>query len=184
MTSETHPTASDRAAEAVAVLEAEGHRVEIVVMIQGDEPLVRPTMIDAAVAAVRTGGADVASLLAPMTAAEAADPNEIKVVTDRQGRALYMSRLPIPFDHDATAPPYGKQVCVIPFTRRMLTRFNQMSRTTLEEAESIDMLRLIENGDRVQMVRVDGAIQSVDTPEDLAPAAKLLAVDDLAADYV
>lgn len=183
MTSPDHPTASDRAAEAVEVLEAEGMTVDIVVMIQGDEPLLRPEMVDAAVAPVLAGEAEVSNLIAEMTAQEAQDPNEIKVVTDDTNNALYMSRLPIPFDRDGTSPPYRKQVCIIPFTRSMLTSFNAMPRTTLEEAESIDMMRLIETGHVVRMVPVQEPIQSVDTPADLEAAAALLVDDDLAADY-
>jgi 3-deoxy-manno-octulosonate cytidylyltransferase (CMP-KDO synthetase) len=183
MTSPDHPTASDRAAQAVEVLEAEGLVVDIVVMIQGDEPLLRPEMVDLAVEPIRAGDAEVSNLLASMTSEEAADPNEIKVVVDDQNNALYMSRLPIPFDRDDTAPPYFKQVCIIPFTRDMLTRFNAMPRTTLETAESIDMMRLIERGHTVKMVPIDAPIQSVDTPEDLEVAARLLLNDDNAPTY-
>lgn len=183
MTSPDHETASDRAAEAVGVLEAEGMEIRIVVMIQGDEPLLRPEMVDRAVAPLESGAAEVSNLVAPMTPEEAADPNEIKVITDDEDNALYMSRLPIPFDRDDTSPPYRKQVCIIPFTREMLTRFNAMSRTTLEKAESIDMLRLIETGHVVKMVPIDAPIQSVDTPEDLRVAARLLRDDVLAATY-
>lgn len=185
ITSDDHPTASDRTAEAVQVIDEEsGRQFEMVVMIQGDEPLVRPEMIDEAVSAMRSTGCSVANLCAPISASESLDPNEIKVVMDEQNRARYMSRSAIPHDRDGTAPDRFKQVCVIPFTRDFLFEFNRLTRTPLELAESIDMLRAIEHGYEVAMVPVEKPMKSVDTPEDLKDAEVLLGDDDLVHHYM
>ena len=100
MTSADHQTASDRTAEAIEVLESEGLDVEVVVMIQGDEPLVRPEMIELAVTGLRSSGAVIANLCVPIAREDSTDPNEIKVAIDGEQRALYMSRASIPYDRD------------------------------------------------------------------------------------
>lgn len=185
MTSSAHETASDRTAEAVQILEDEvGAVPRVVVMIQGDEPLVRPEMIDDAVAAIEASGAPVANLCARISAEESRDPNEIKVVMDERNRALFMSRGAIPYDRDGVEPARYKQVCIIPFRRDFLSKFNALPRTPLEMAESIDMLRAIEHGYEVTMVRVEAPMQSVDTIDDLRRAEFLLQRDDLAAHYL
>lgn len=188
MTADTHERASDRTAEAVEIIEAQtGAAVDIVAMIQGDEPMLMPEMIDEAVRPiVDDPSIGVVSLMAPIgTAEEFEDPNEVKVVCSPDGFALYFSREPIPsrskYDGDV---PAMKQVAIIPFRRDFLTTFNSLPQTPLEIIESVDLLRVIEHGDRVRMVETRFATYSVDTPEDLARVeAAMTAGDPLLALY-
>lgn len=182
MTSDTHERASDRIAEAMAGLEA-----DIVVMVQGDEPMVHPDMIDEAVAPML---ADPTIPCVNLTARieseeEFASPNTIKVVMKSNGDALYMSREPIPtrFKNDFAALPAWKQVCIMPFRREALIQFTRLAPTPLEIAESIDMNRFLEHGVPVRMVPTRFASQAVDTPADLELVAKLMATDPLLSRY-
>jgi 3-deoxy-manno-octulosonate cytidylyltransferase (CMP-KDO synthetase) len=96
------------------------------------------------------------------------DPNEVKVVTDLDNFALYFSREPIPSKKKgAKEIPMLKQVCIIPFRRDFLIKFNELEPTPLEIIESVDMLRILEHGYKVKMVPTDFATYSVDTQEDL-----------------
>ena len=96
------------------------------------------------------------------------DPNEVKVVVDLQDRALYFSREPIPSRRKGFKDvPMLKQVCIIPFRRDYLLKFNSLPETPLEKIESVDMMRVIEHGEHVHMVMSDTETVSVDTSEDL-----------------
>lgn len=187
MTGDHHVRCSTRTAEALLKIEAAtGKRADIVVMVQGDEPMVRPEMIDAAVRPLLDDpGVNVVNLMAEMdTVEEFEDPNEVKVVVDRAGDALYFSREPIPSrKKGADKVPMRKQVCIIPFRRDYLLRFNAMEESPLEIYESVDMLRILEHGEKVRMVPTSCRTWSVDTPEDLARVARLMEGDDLMAAY-
>ena len=189
MTSPAHERASDRCAEAMLTIEAaRGRTVGLAVMIQGDEPMIRPAMIDAAVdGLVADPRASAVNLMGAIEGAdELADPNEIKVVVDREGYALYFSRAPIPWSRDGGSWRSGNQICVIPFRREALLRFTNLPPTPLEMAESIDMLRFLEHGERVRMVPVEDAdaMCSVDTPDDLAFVEGVMARDPLVRAYL
>ena len=166
MTSAAHERASDRVAEA-----AEHLRADIVVMVQGDEPMVVPEMILAAVAPM-IGDPSLAcvNLVRRIYSAdEYLDSNTIKVVTTPNGDALYFSRSPIPAVgamHLARFPVF-KQVCVIPFRHAFLREFARLPPTPLERAESIDMLRALEHSHRVRVVETEADTHAVDTPDDL-----------------
>lgn len=172
MTRDTHERASDRAAEAMQKIEAgQGQNLDIVVMIQGDEPMIYPEMIDDAVRPMQQDPSiQVINLMARLdTREEHEDPNEVKVVVDQQGFALYFSREPIPSRKKGVDDvPMLKQVCIIPFRRDFLLKFNNLKPTPLEIIESVDMLRVLEHGYHVKMVMSDQRTYSVDTPEDLA----------------
>jgi 3-deoxy-manno-octulosonate cytidylyltransferase (CMP-KDO synthetase) len=185
MTSASHERASDRTAEAVRAIEAQsGTRVDVVVMVQGDEPMVRPEMLDEALDPLaREPALPVVNLMAPIDAHAAIDANEIKVVVARNGNAIYFSRHAIPWHRRTDAVAVFKQVCIIPFRRDFLTTFAALEPTALEKAESIDMLRAIEHGYAVRMVRTAYASSSVDTPEDLARVEGLMRDDPLFAKY-
>ena len=181
MTAHTHERASDRVAEAVESLEG-----DIIVMVQGDEPMVRAEMIQLAVEpmlADETVGC--VNLMARIKSVEAfEDRNEIKVVVDQQGFALYMSREPIPTRvRLGDSVPMFKQVCIIPFRRDALFTFTQLPPTPLEQAESIDMLRFLEHGYRVKMVESPYETYSVDTPADLELVEEKMKSDPLVALY-
>jgi 3-deoxy-manno-octulosonate cytidylyltransferase (CMP-KDO synthetase) len=187
MTKDTHERASDRTAEAMLkVEEARGAKVDIVVMIQGDEPMLLPQMIDEAVNPLRSEtGVNVVNLMAPLRSKEEhEDPNEVKVVVDQEGFAMYFSREPIPSRKKWKEQiPMFKQVCIIPFRREYLIRFNELVSTPLEKVESVDMLRVLEHGEKVRMVLTAFETYSVDTPEDLRKVARMMTGDSLVAQY-
>jgi 3-deoxy-manno-octulosonate cytidylyltransferase (CMP-KDO synthetase) len=182
MTGHHHERASDRCAEALVKLEDEVRRqFDIVVMVQGDEPLVHPDMISEALAPLRSDPeVRITNLLGKISGPEEfEDRNCIKVVCDQRGNALYFSREPIPTRAKGTNAPMGKQICVIPFRRDFLLQYTRMPPTPLEVAESVDMLRVLENGFEVRMVPTDHGSQSVDTEADRVRVERLLATDEL-----
>jgi 3-deoxy-manno-octulosonate cytidylyltransferase (CMP-KDO synthetase) len=187
MTSQAHTRCTDRTAEAMLSIEKElKRRVDIVVMVQGDEPMVTPGMIEAAVAPLlEEPDLQVVNLMADLLdAAEFEDPNEVKVVTDLRRNALYFSREPIPSrKKGAAAVPMKKQVCVIPFRRDYLLRYTALPETPLEIIESVDMMRVLENGGVVRMVPVSERTLSVDTPADLARVLEMMRDDPLRGRY-
>jgi len=173
-TSASHERASDRVAEATARDSA-----DIVVMVQGDEPLVRPEMIAASVEALlRDATVDCVNLATAIRSEdELRDRNTIKVVAGLSGHALYFSRQPIPDCGARSLPTHGhlKQVCVIPFRRNALATFASLPRGPLEELESIDMLRFLENGHGVRIVTMDVPTHAVDVPGDVRIVEDLMA---------
>ena len=187
MTGDHHVRCSTRTAEALLKIEAAtGRKADIVVMVQGDEPMVLPGMIDAAVEPMlKDPTINVVNLMADMdTLEEFEDPNEVKVVVDRNNDALYFSREPIPSrKKGADKVPMRKQVCIIPFRRDYLIRFNEMEESPLEICESVDMMRILEHGEKVRMVPTDARTWSVDTPEDLARVTRLMEGDALMREY-
>ena len=187
MTADTHERATDRSAEAMEKIEAmTGKKADIIVMIQGDEPLLVPQMIDEVIAPLRDDPeVMVANLMSPLkNQKEHEDPNEVKVVVDKNGFALYFSREPIPSTKKGgTDIPMMRQLCIIPFRRDFLLTFNNLPPTPLEIIESIDMLRLLEHGYKVKVVPTESDTYSVDTPEDLAKVEQLMKNDSLVAQY-
>ncbi len=187
MTSDSHTRCSTRTAEALLKIEEmTGKRVDIVVMVQGDEPMVQPQMIDDAVRPMLGDpSVNVVNLMAEMaTVEEFEDPNEVKVVVDRNSDALYFSREPVPSrKKGVTEVPMRKQVCIIPFRRDYLIEFNAMEESELEIIESVDMMRILEHGGKVRMVPTPFKTWSVDTPEDLARVEKLMTGDELMRRY-
>jgi 3-deoxy-manno-octulosonate cytidylyltransferase (CMP-KDO synthetase) len=179
MTSSAHVRASDRVAEGADLVEAGGTSAsDIVVMIQGDEPMITPGMIEAAVEPMLLDPSIQCVNLTYRisTNEEYVDPNTIKVVMNLAGDALYFSRAAIP-DIDFARPdhlPVFKQVCVIPFRRDFLKRFAEMESTPLERAESVDMLRALEHGHRVRLVETDVPTHAVDTLQDLLHVESLM----------
>jgi 3-deoxy-manno-octulosonate cytidylyltransferase (CMP-KDO synthetase) len=174
MTSAAHERASDRVAEATS-----NDPADIVVMIQGDEPMIRSEMISAALAPLLSDQSVLCTNLAAdiRSEEELLDPNTIKIVTSRDGRALYLSRQPIPTRVGGTfaTGDWLKQVCVIGFTHDGLRRFRALQPGRLEKAESIDMLRFVEHGIPVHVVRTEFLTYAVDTPADLARVERLMA---------
>lgn len=170
MTSATHERASDRCAEALLVIEEqECCRFDIVVIVQGDEPMVHPDMIrEALEPMIADPTILVVNLLGEIRDDEEfEDRNCIKVVWDLQGNALYFSREPIPTRHRQKGLPRSKQICIIPFRRDFLLEYTRLAPTPLEVAESVDMMRILEHGLKIRMVRTRHVSYAVDTPEDL-----------------
>lgn len=178
MTSHKHKRASDRTAEAMLKIEeSEGINCNIVVMIQGDEPMVSSAMIDKAIQPLLDNNSVYISNLMEdiQTQNEHEDPNEVKVVTDNSLNALYFSREPIPSRKKGVSNiPMKKQVCIIPFRRDFLIKYNNLPPTPLEIIESVDMNRVLEHGYKIKMVHVEDNTYSVDTEDDRKHVEKLL----------
>lgn len=188
MTANTHERASDRAAEALLKIEKEtGKKADIVVMIQGDEPMITPEMISAAIQPLLDDqDLNITNLMESMqTREEHEDPAEVKVVVDRNSNALYFSREPIPSrKKGADNIPMLKQVCIIPFRRDFLLEYNNMEQTPLEIIESVDMNRLLENGIQIRMVMRNEETYSVDTIGDLNNVNARMKNDPLLSKYL
>ena len=187
MTSNAHERATDRTAEAMEKIEAMTKKIsEVIVMIQGDEPLLLPQMINEVMVPLeKDPNVMVANLMSPLkNKQEYEDPNEVKVVVDQQGFALYFSREPIPsLKKGGKNILMMRQLCIIPFRRDFLLTFNSLPSTPLEIIESIDMLRLLEHGYKVKIVSTQSDSYSVDTPEDLAKVEQLMKRDLLYPKY-
>ena len=188
MTADTHERASDRTAEALLKIETEtGKKADIVIMIQGDEPMVTPAMISAAIEPLyHDSKLNITNLMAIMkTQEEHEDPAEVKVVVDKNNYALYFSREPIPSrKKGADNIPMLKQVCIIPFRRDFLLEYNNMSQTPLEIIESVDMNRLLENDIKIKMVMSNEETYSVDTIADLNNVNQKMKNDPLLEKYL
>jgi 3-deoxy-manno-octulosonate cytidylyltransferase (CMP-KDO synthetase) len=177
MTADVHERASDRCAEALLKLEQYNDtRYDIVVMVQGDEPMTDPNMIAEAVQPLLDDAdVQVSNLLGKIESnAEFEDRNCIKVVCDLILNAMYFSREPIPTRCKMGDIPMGKQVCIIPFRRDYLLEYTHLAPTPLEIVESIDMMRILEHGKKVRMVPTQYKTQAVDTPEDLVKVEYLI----------
>ena len=188
MTADTHERASDRTAEALLKIEdSTGEKVDIVVMLQGDEPMITPEMIQAAVQPlIDNKDIKISNLYAKInTIAEFEDPNEVKVVVDKEEFAIYFSREPIPSRKKGTLDvPMYKQVCIIPFDRNFLLEYNNIEQTPLEIIESVDMMRIIENGMKVKMIFTETESYAVDTQEDLDNVIERMKTDVLISEYI
>jgi 3-deoxy-manno-octulosonate cytidylyltransferase (CMP-KDO synthetase) len=188
MTSPEHPSGTDRVAEAAKELD-----FEIVVNVQGDEPLIKPRAIDQAVSACKeNGGRAMISLRRVITSArELWDPNVVKVVTDRRGFALYFSRWPIPFVASfATSvqdmrnrlaqcalPTEGscyKHIGLYVYPKELLLELAGRDPTPLESLERLEQLRALEQGIPIRMVVTDYDNVAVDTPTDLERVRRIL----------
>lgn len=172
MTSDAHRSGTDRLAEAAAVLADD----DIVINVQGDEPLVPPEAIDSLVGPLLDADPpEMTSLVRRITREEAENPNLVKVVVDRFGRAMYFSRSPIPYlRHDHSGISIYGHVGLYGYAARTLKAFSRLKPTPLEIAESLEQLRALENGWRIQMVETDFSPVGVDTEEDLARVRALL----------
>jgi 3-deoxy-manno-octulosonate cytidylyltransferase (CMP-KDO synthetase) len=178
MTGDHHERASDRCAEALEILEKEeGMIYDIVVMVQGDEPMIHPDMISEAInPMLEDSTCQIVNLLGEIESlAEFDDRNCIKVVCDLSGNALYFSREPIPTRSKVSDIPMGKQICIIPFRRDFLLKYTEMEPTPIEIAESVDMMRVLEHGLKVRMVPTLYSSYAVDTPADLVKVENLMA---------
>ncbi len=180
MTSPDHASGTDRLAEVALQLDA-----DIIVNVQGDEPLIEPATIAAAVAPLLEDATIVmATTCEPIeSVADALNPNIVKVVTDRDGFAVYFSRHPIPFPRAAViahgslaaalhAQPellklFAKHTGLYAYRRDFLLKYARLEATPLERAEALEQLRALEHGYRIKVVKVAHRSIGVDTPEDL-----------------
>jgi len=173
MTREDHPSGSDRIAEVAAGLEPQP---DLVVNIQGDEPLIDPRAIDLAVSVVLSdANAEFSTLACPITRVEEVqDPNVVKVALAQDHTALYFSRSPLPYCRDCRSGrewleryQYLKHIGVYVFRRELLLKFVKWPPGHLERVEGLEQLRLLERGIKIHVARTEYEGRSVDTPEDL-----------------
>jgi 3-deoxy-manno-octulosonate cytidylyltransferase (CMP-KDO synthetase) len=174
LTKATHQSGTDRLAELVA-----GMDVDIVVNVQGDEPLIDPRAIDQVVAPlIADPSIQMATLYKRITnPAELLDNNVVKVVVDRGGFALYFSRAPIPHTRDPRGgwPPLYRHIGLYAYRRNALLVLASLDPTPLERAESLEQLRALEHGIRIKAIETPYDSFSVDTPADLEQVRRLLA---------
>lgn len=181
MTSVSHNRATTRTAEAMEHIEAKtGEQVDVVVMVQGDEPLILPETISETLQHFSDPLVEIVNIMAGIkTPEQFVDKNNVKVVVNQNHDALYFSREPIPSSWKGLdGVPMYMQTGIIAFRRETLLRFNQMEETTLEKIESVDMNRVLETGGRIRMVLTEATTIGVDTPEELK-AAEAIMTDDL-----
>lgn len=171
MTSASCKSGTDRVFEAVKDRDA-----DVIINVQGDEPFIRPDMIDLLFSVLENESLDVATLCAPVADDnEYSNPNTVKVVLDKNGFALYFSRSPIPYvRHGMSRPMLYKHIGIYGFKRDFLKRFVSLPKSRLEEAESLEQLRILENGYRIKVLTTHYNGFGIDTMEDLERARLVL----------
>lgn len=174
MTNAAHVSGTDRVAEVARALDC-----ELVVNVQGDEPLIEPDMIEEAIAPFAVRDVQMGTLRRRIE-----DPSEFrsthvtKVVVDREGFALYFSRTPVPYHRDPGAPLEAwKHVGLYVYRRRFLLEFARMAPTRLERLEALEQLRALEHGVRIAVVETRHNTIGVDTPEDLEKVRRILSAE-------
>lgn len=169
-------TGTDRVAEAAKLL---APRPDLIVNLQGDEPLIEPEAIETLLAAMAEGGAEMGTLARPLEPGEAERSQVVKVVTDLTGHALYFSRATIPHRREGGVSPLCRaHVGIYAFTASFLERFARLAPGRLEGEEALEQLRALENGIRIRVADTAYRGFGIDTPEDLARAQALLAAGE------
>ena len=170
MSKKEHESGSDRIAEAVAEMD-----VDIIVNVQGDEPFIKKEPLEKLVRLFNDPGVQVASLMRKISREEAGNPNNVKVLTDRSGYALYFSRSIIPYQRDEKMNAgYFLHVGVYAYKKDVLMSFTKWPQSTLEKIEKLEQLRYLENGIKIKMAETDYNNIAIDTPEDLERAKSSL----------
>lgn len=180
MTRADHPSGSDRIAEVATRVPCDA-----VVNVQGDEPLINPSVIDAVAAALSQD--EMSTAATPIkNHAEYDNPNVVKVVVNNAGKALYFSRRTIPYLREAASRPVNEQLAAFPFLKHLgiygyrretLLRLVKFPVSPLENAEKLEQLRALDNGIGIAVVKVDYDSVGVDMPEDVARVERILTTD-------
>lgn len=176
MTSKEHQTGTDRLAEAALNIEA-----DYIVNIQGDEALVDPAHIDAGIEGLIASDAEVSLLVTSFS--KKRSPGDIKAVVNLKDEIMYLSRNDLPSDARVEVKSMLKAYHVVSFKKDFLLQYSKMEQTPLEKIEFNEYLRILENGYKIQAVRVDSAAISVDTQEDLEYVRTLMEKDSLYDEY-
>jgi len=167
MTSSSHTTGTERIAEAAKGLEA-----DVVVNVQGDEPLINPKAIEQVISPFKDSSIEMASLMKKLdNEKDLSNPNIVTVVVDKENFALYFSRSQIPFKREGN-PTFFKHLGIYAFTKKFLLKFASLQPTMLEKTECLEQLRALENGHRIKMVETEFDSVAVDVPEDIAKVEK------------
>lgn len=164
MTRTDHLTGTDRLAE-VAQLHPD---IDVIINVQGDEPLIEASLIDELGALFKTDSdLNMATVGAPLKEAEYAEPSAVKVVCNLKGEAMYFSRSLIPYPRHAFVNPPLKHIGIYAYSREFLLEFAQLAPTPAELTESLEQLRALENGVTIRVIKTEARFIGVDTPEDL-----------------
>ncbi len=164
-----HPSGTDRLREVMERIDA-----DIYINIQGDEPMLRPEHLEAVVSPFLAGDAQVVTLKVAIDEPASLHANNVKVVTDDSGRALYFSRHPIPFDRDGAGVKRYKHIGIYAYTRSALSLFHSLPVSSLESAEKLEQLRFLQNGVAIYVVETPYDTVGVDTEADLQRVNLLL----------
>jgi len=188
MTKDTHPGCVDRTDEAISKIGSELNDGDFVLMVQGDEIMVSPTMLEDMIRIYKEHQPPVVNLVSRIYRdQDFNDPNCVKIVGAPNGRALYLSRAPIPslnrLDDNDEMPRY-QQTGIIGFAKEFVHRFGQLPQTPLEKAERIDMMRVIEHDLPIRLAYSDVETVGVDNQADLKRAITLLSADSVTNQYL
>ncbi len=185
MTSPENPSGTDRIAETVLFLQGSGQGIrdtDVVVNVQGDEPMIAPEMVDEVIGVMDDERAAMGTLMKRITEGEdVANPNMVKVVRNAEGFALYFSRAPIPFHRDlrdgsfsTAASHFFRHIGIYAYRKDVLLRLSKLPPSRLEEVEKLEQLRALENGFSIKVAETSFETIGVDTPEDLERVKKCL----------
>ena len=170
MSKKEHESGSDRIAEAIAEM-----NIDVIVNVQGDEPFIKKEPLEKLVRLFNDDSIQVASLMRKISKEEAGNPNNVKVVTDKLGYALYFSRSIIPYKRDETLnPEYFLHVGVYAYKKDVLMNFTKWPQSSLEKIEKLEQLRYLENSIKIKMAETEYNNIAIDTPEDLERAKSSL----------
>jgi len=170
MSKKEHESGSDRIAEAIAEM-----NIDVIVNVQGDEPFIKKEPLEKLVHLFNDSSIQVASLMRKISKEEAANPNNVKVVTDNLGYALYFSRSIVPYQRDEKMnTEYFLHVGVYAYKKDVLMSFTKWPQSSLEKIEKLEQLRYLENGIKIKIAETDYNNIAIDTPEDLERAKSSL----------
>jgi len=166
MSKKEHESGSDRIAEAIAEM-----NIDVIVNVQGDEPFIKKEPLEKLVRLFNDNSTQVASLMRKISKEEAVNPNNVKVITDKLGYALYFSRSIVPYQRDEKMNvEYFLHVGVYAYKKDALISFTKFPQSLLEKIEKLEQLRYLENGIKIKMAETDYNNIAIDTPEDLERA--------------
>jgi len=171
MTSEKHEMCMSRIVEAALKKPS-----DLIVTVQGDEPLIKPEMISQSINTLKNNDSLFATTLAQkiVKESEITDPNRVKIIWNKNNEVIYISREAIPSKKKTTEViNYFKMVCVYTMKYNSLMEYEKLNESSLERVESIDMLRIIENGKKLGVSVIDGEVENIDVPEDIPKVLKL-----------
>lgn len=167
MTSPEYATGSDR----VAAVAEQFPKAELVVNLQGDEPFIRPQMLEEVLSPyVKGENPEMATLAYPLTEEAYKDPGAVKVLTDLKGNAIYFSRAPIPYYRQTVKAPVHHHMGLYVYRRDFLLKFRSLPQTPLEQVESLEQLRALEHGYKIRVSLTQHKTLEINTPEEYARA--------------
>jgi 3-deoxy-manno-octulosonate cytidylyltransferase (CMP-KDO synthetase) len=174
MTSNLHKSGTERCNEVVEVLSGEGRKeYDVIINIQGDEPFINPVQVTQLAGCFGDPGVELATLVKKITSEEELEnPNVVKAIIDIKGKAIYFSRFPIPYMRGAGEKPlpghtFYKHIGIYGYTPAILKLITRLPESTLERAESLEQLRWLENGLKIQTCETEFESFAIDTPDDL-----------------